>query len=405
MKNIILFDDDSREKFLPLTFTRPFGELRIGILTIREKWERWLAGRASYITQDYLTERYPIDISEDNFIINSSVLPNHQLCSVIRQLNENEAILKNGELIATRLNDRQIEKLINDEEITELEGHDLDDIALTKLEQLTDLFRLNDEAIRSDFKLITDGRTSASLNKSNWVKGAENIFVEAGVEMDCSILNAQLGPIYIGKNVKILEGCMLRGPIAICEDSILKMGTKIYGAATFGPYSKLGGEINNSILLGHSNKGHEGYLGNSIIGEWCNLGADSNVSNMKNNYSSVKQWSYAENTFVSTGQQFCGLVMGDHSKCGINTMFNTGTVVGVSANIFGGSFPPKFIPSFAWGGSEGFTSFEVDKAFEVAERMMSRRGKIFEVSDRLMMIKIHEDTQQYRTWEVNNQNA
>lgn len=399
MRNIILFDDDNRARFLPLTFTRPFGEIRMGILTIKEKWEKWLEGSVSYITQEYLTEKYPIHIAEDNFIINSAALPNVQLCSIIRQLNENEAILKDGELIATRLNERQIEKLINDEEIKELEGYDLGDATFTKLEQLTDLFKLNEAAIRSDFDLITNGRTSAALNESNWVKGVDNIFVEAGAEVDCSVLNAEAGPIYIGKNVKILEGCMLRGPISFGNDTLLKMGAKVYGATTFGPGTKAGGEIKNSIFFGNSNKGHDGYLGNSIIGEWCNMGADTNTSNMKNNYANVKQWNYAVSDFVSTEEQFCGLVMGDHSKCGINTMFNTGTVVGVSANIFGGGFPPKFIPSFAWGGSDGLTTFQVDKAFEVAERMMQRRGIEFDVNERLMMMKIYEDTKVYRTWE------
>ncbi len=400
MRNIILFDDDSRDNFLPLTFTRPVAELRIGILTMREKWERWLEGKASYMTQEYLAEKFPIHIEEDNFIINASVLPSRAICSIIRQLKENEAILKNGELIATRLNEKQIEKLIHDQDIGQMEGYDLDSTEFTKLKHITDLFTLNHQAIVSDFGLVTHRRESQDLNDSNMVKGAAQIFVEEGAEVDCCMLNATTGPIYIGKKVKVLEGCMLRGPISIGEESIIKMGAKIYGATTFGPSSKMGGEINNSVVFGNSNKGHEGYLGNSVVGEWCNFGADTNVSNLKNNYSIVNQWDYSVNDFIPTGLQFCGLVMGDHSKSAINTAFNTGTVVGVCSNIFGAGFPPRFIPSFAWGGAEGMTTYQLDKAFETAERMMSRRNQPFTVQDRLIMIRLFEDTAKYRHWEL-----
>ncbi len=399
MRNIILFDDDSRDKFLPLTYLRPVAELRMGVLTIREKWERWLEGKVSYITQEYLAEKFPIHIEEDNFIINASVLPNREICSIIRQLKENEAVLKNGELIATRLNEKQIERLIHNQDITEMQGYDLDNTDFVKLKHITDLFTLNHQAIVADFELLTHGRCSQDLNESNMVKGATQIFVEEGAEVDCCIINATTGPIYIGKNVKILEGCMLRGPIAFGENSIIKMGAKIYGATTFGPHSKMGGEINNSIIFGNSNKGHEGYLGNSIVGEWCNFGADTNISNLKNNYGIVSQWDYTANDFVPTGLQFCGLVMGDYSKCAINTAFNTGTVVGINANIFGAGFPPRFIPSFSWGGAEKMETYELDKAFEVAERMMARRNESFQVQDRLIMIKLFEETAKYRHWE------
>ncbi|MEL6717572.1 MAG: putative sugar nucleotidyl transferase, partial [Bacteroidota bacterium] len=326
MKNIILFDDDSREHFLPLTFTRPVGELRIGILTIREKWEKWLDGKASYITQEYLNDCFPINIESDNYIINSSVLPSHQLCSIVRNLQISEAVLKDGELIATRLNEKQIKKLMKDEEIEELKGYELEDTPLFRLKGLTDLFQRNEEAIQSDFNLITNDRVSQSLSESNLINGAEHIFVEEGAEVECSILNASTGPIYIGKNAKILEGSMLRGPIAIGDNTVIKMGAKIYGGTTFGPYCKAGGEIKNSIFQGYTNKGHDGYLGDSILGEWCNLGAGTNVSNLKNNYSTVKQWNYSESTMKDTELQFCGLVMGDYSKSSIATKFNTGTV-------------------------------------------------------------------------------
>lgn len=399
MRNIILFDDYSNTKFLPLTYTRPIGELRMGILTIKEKWEKWLEGTASYITKYELSEKYPVSIEDDNFIINSTVLPDRQICSIIRHLQENEALLKNGELIAARLNETQFDKLMKDEDIQELEGFELDETAIIKLEDITDLFRLNDKALRSDFDLITQGRTSAPLSDSNLISGAENVFVEEGASVECAMLNASTGPIYIGKNAKILEGAMLRGPIALCENSVVKMGAKIYGATTVGPSCKVAGEIKNTVMLGNSNKGHEGYLGDSVIGEWCNLGADTNVSNLKNNYSKVKRWDYESKSFQLSELQFCGLVMGDHSKAGINTMFNTGTVVGVCANVYGGSFPPKFIPSFAWGGSDGLETHELEKAFLTAERVMARRKHDFSTQDRLLLIKIAEDTAPFRDWE------
>lgn len=400
MRNIILFDDYSNTRFLPLTYTRPIGELRIGILTIKEKWEKWLEGKASYITKQELSEKYPVVVEDDNYIINSAVLPDKQICSIIRHLKENEALLKNGELIAAHLDERQFEKLMKDEDIEELQGYELDETEITKLEDITDLFRLNDVALRSDFTLITKGRTSAPLSDSNMVSGTDNIFVEEGAEVECAMINASTGSIYIGKNTKILEGAMLRGPIALCEGSVIKMGAKIYGASTFGPHSKIAGEIKNSVILGNSNKGHEGYLGNSVIGEWCNLGADTNVSNLRNNYGKVKRWDYETQSIKPTDLQFCGLVMGDHSKAGINTMFNTGTVVGVCANVYGGGFLPKFIPSFAWGSTDGFQTHDLEKAFLTAERVMERRGQEFTTQDRLLLIKLAEDTAKYRTWEA-----
>lgn len=398
MTNIILFDDDSRERFLPLTFTRPVGELRIGILTIREKWEKWLSGKASYITQEYLNDCFPIHIESDNLIINSSVLPSRELCSIVRTLQISEAVLKDGELIATRLNEKQIKKLMKDEEIEELKGYELEDTPLFRLTSLTDLFQKNEQALLSDFELITSERVSESLSDSNLINAGENIFVEEGAEVECSILNAATGPIYIGKNAKILEGSILRGPIAIGEGTVIKMGAKIYGATTFGPYCKAGGEIKNSIFQAYSNKGHDGYLGDSILGEWCNLGAGTNVSNLKNNYSNVKQWNYSEKAMKDTQLQFCGLVMGDYSKSSIATKFNTGTVVGVCSNIFGDGFPPKFIPSFTWG-NDCKTTFVLEKSFEMIERNLVRRNLELKVEDRLMLVKVFEETAKHRVWE------
>ncbi|MCB0624090.1 MAG: GlmU family protein [Saprospiraceae bacterium] len=402
MKNLILFDSDVRDHLLPLTFTRPVGELRVGILTICEKWERWLGGKASYITQDYLADKYPIVISDQNYVINAAVLPTKQLCHVIEQLSANEALLSQGELIAARLDEYQFTRLMNDDDIGELAGFEGDPTMLVKIDQLADLFSLNEQAIRDDFDLLTAGRVSQPLGETNLVLGAEQVFLEEGAVVEGATLNARTGPIYIGKDAEVMEGALIRGPFALCEHGTVKMGAKIYGGTTIGPWSKAGGEIGNSVLLAYSNKGHDGYLGHAYLGEWCNLGADTNNSNLKNNYAEVKLWDYATERFELTGTQFCGLIMGDHSKCGINTMFNTGTVVGVSANIFGSGFPRNFIPSFSWGGAGGFTTYSTEKAFETAELVMTRRQQQLSAEDRIILLRIFEDTAKYRRWEKKN---
>lgn len=401
MANVILFDNEVRDQLLPLTYTRPVCELRVGILTIREKWESWLGKdhTFSYITQDYLAEKYPIDYGEENYVINGSVLPSEQLCALIGYMDFNQAYLRNDELVVAKLDERQFERLINDEDIHELKGFDLEDTQYLKINHPWDIFLLNEAAIREDFALLTKGRKSQILSDTNTVLGKENIFVEKGARVECSILNATTGPVYIGKDAEIMEGCMVRGPLALCEHGQLKMGAKIYGATTLGPWSKGGGEISNSVLQGFSNKGHDGYLGHSVLGEWCNLGADTNISNLKNNYTNIKVWNYPEERFIDTGQQFCGLIMGDHSKAGINTMFNTGTVVGVGCNIFGAGFPRNFVPSFSWGSSSRLDTHKTEKAFETAELVMKRRNREFAVQDRLILLRIFEDTARFRRWE------
>jgi len=400
MAHLILFDNENRDNFLPLAFTRPVCELRVGILSIREKWQRALQGEIAYITQDYLAGKFPIDYGEENILINGSVLPSPQLIKLIQQMEFNEAFLRGEELIAAKLNGEQLEQLIHDEDFGELKGFDLQDTEYLKLDHVWDLFKVNDEALRQDFELLTKGRTSAPISATNQVLGKENVFLEEGVTMECCTINATTGPVYIGKNAMVMEGVMIRGPLAIGENSTIKMGAKIYGATTLGPYCKIGGEVKNSILQGYSSKSHEGYLGDAAIGEWCNLGADTNNSNLKNNYEEVKMWNYGSNSFARTGRQFCGLVMGDHSKTGINTMLNTGTVVGVSANVFGSEFPRNFIPSFAWGGYKGFQTYRADKAFDTMERVMARRNVEFGVEDRIIMLRVFEDSSKYRRWEV-----
>lgn len=394
MLNIILFDSDVRDNLLPFTFTRPISEIRIGILTIREKWEKLLHCRTSYITQDYLAEKFPIYIEpEENYVINGSILPNAELCRRILQLNDNECLLKNGELIAAKLDEELFDYVAGSgEEGNRLKSTETD-IAFKSIQHLQDIFELNDYALRKDFELMTKGRWSQPISQTNRVFGAEHIFLEKGAKVECSILNATTGPIYIGKNAEVMENCAIRGGLALCEGAILKMGAKIYGATTIGTHSRVGGEVKNAILFANSNKGHEGYLGNAVIGEWCNLGADTNNSNLKNNYGNVKLWSYSEKKPIDTGLQFCGLMMGDHSKAAINTMFNTGTVVGVSANIFGAGFPPTFIPDFSWGIHE---TYQLEKAIETASLVMARRDTVMNEADKKILKAVFEQTETWR---------
>lgn len=399
MKNVILFDNEVWDNLLPITYTRPVGELRVGILTIREKWEKWSNTKVSFITQDHLSEKYPMTIQSDNIVINGSLLPLPGICKLIEQMEPNEALLQNDELLAARLNESQFQSLIEDKEIEELQGFDIGDTPLLKINNLWDIFGKNDQAVKIDFELLTKNRTSQPLSDTNQVTAPEQIFLEPGAVVEHAILNASKGPIYIGKDALIMEGCIIRGPLAMNEKSILKMGAKIYGATTLGPHCKVGGEVNNVVFTGYSNKGHDGFLGNSVIGEWCNLGADTNASNMKNNYSEVRLWSYAKDRFEKTGLQFCGLIMADHSKCGINTMFNTGTVVGVSANVYGGGYPRNFIPSFSWGGDQKYTTYTLDKALDTARAMMKRRDQELTEMDQEILKEIFMKDRSFRTWE------
>lgn len=390
--NYILFDGNVRNALLPFTYTRPVADIRIGILTIREKWEKQLGLTTTTITEEYLEEKYPMVEMEENVLINSSFLPTRSLVEKVKKLSSNEAIFKGEEVIAFYSKDTQEE--IDFDAYTQIEF----DEDIIQVKNTWDIFSLNDKAIREDFELLTQGRKSQPIPDSVHAINKEDIFIEEGATVLFSSLNASSGPIYIGKDAEIMEGSVVRGPFAMCEHSVLKLSAKIYGATTLGPYCKVGGEVNNSVLFGYSNKGHDGFLGNSVLGEWCNLGADTNNSNLKNNYAEVKLWSYETGRFARTGLQFCGLIMGDHSKCGINTMFNTGTVVGVSANIFGSGFPRNFIPSFSWGGASGFTNYLPKKVFEVATVVMKRRGVDFDGQEQRILEHIFEETKQYRNY-------
>lgn len=399
MNNLILFDSEVRDQLLPLTFTRPICDIRMGILTIREKWSLWMDGEVSYITQDYLSEKFPIKVEDKNWVINGSVLPNDLLCIRIKKLNLNEALMNDGELIAARLPRAQFEKLMNGDELDDLIGFEIKDTPFIAINNLWDIFKYNGEALEADFQFLTRGRTSMPISGTNKLIEADNIFVEEGAHIECATLNASSGPIYIGKYSEVMEGSHIRGPFALLDHATVKMGSKIYGPTTVGPYCKVGGELNNVVLFGYSNKAHEGFLGNSVIGQWCNIGADSNSSNLKNNYTEVKLWSYPEQKFAPTGEQFLGLIMGDHSKCGINTMFNTGTVVGVSANIFGDGYPRNYIPSFSWGGRGGFKTYRLKDAMETMDKVMARRDKYLNETERQIFSQIFEDTQENRTWD------
>ncbi len=394
--NFILFDDKHRNRLLPLTFTRPVAELRVGILTIREKWQDYLKASCSTWTQDYLQAKYPLTIESDNLFINGGLCPNEDLLKSIESLESGQALVKDGILLAARLDHAGAAEF-------ELFADHYDQVNYERdilhIAAPWDIFSKNGAAIEADFSRLTAGRRSQALSSTNTLLGEERIFAEEGAVAECAILNAKSGPIYLGKGSEVMEGSVVRGALALCDHAALKLSAKVYGPSTVGPHSKVGGELNNSVIIGYSNKGHDGFLGNSVIGEWCNLGADTNNSNLKNNYAEVKVWSYENDRFAKTGLQFCGLIMGDHSKSGINTMFNTGTVVGVSANIFGAGFPRNFIPSFSWGGASGFDTFGISKAFEVAERMMERRKIEFDQTEKDIIQAVFDQTAEYRYWE------
>lgn len=388
--NYILFDGTVRNALLPFTFTRPVADILVGILTIREKWENYLGTTTTTVTEEYLTEKYPMVEMEQNVMINASFLPNLVLVEMIQNLNPNEAIILDEEIIAFYTTDTQEEINFDAYELIDYEGEFL------RIENTWDIFSKNGAAIREDFDFITEERTSQPIPKSVNVIAPENIFIEEGAKLEFVTLNASTGPIYIGKNAEIMEGSVIRGPFALCESGRVKLGSKVYGATTVGPHSVIGGEVNNSVLFGYSNKGHDGFLGNSVLGEWCNIGADSNNSNLKNNYEEVRLWSYETEGFAKTSLQFCGLMMGDHSKCGINTMFNTGTVIGVSTNIFGAGFPRNFVPSFSWGGAAGFSTYLTSKAFQTAKIVMARRNVAFSEEDAKILEHVFEETKKFR---------
>lgn len=395
--NLILFDSvSSRRKLLPFTYTRPMAEIRVGILTISEKWAKWLNTTASHFTEDYLSTKYPVSYKEENLFIAGNICPNKKLIEAINALKPNQKLVKDGSVIAS------IQAKVSESEI----GANCEEVEFAgdniQIIYNWDIFKNNGEQIKADYSLITKDRKSQPINDPyTRTYNLENIFIEEGASIKDATLNAENGPIYIGKNATIEEGAIIRGPFAICNNSTINSNARMRGDVTIGPWSKVGGEVSNSVIFGFSNKGHDGFLGNSVLGEWCNIGADTNTSNLKNNYDLIKVWDYDKGGFINTGEQFCGLMMGDHSKCGINTMFNTGTIVGIAANIFGAGFPRTFIPSFSWGGPAGFNTFKLPKVFEMAHVAMKRRHREFNEIEKAIISKVFELEAHYRTWENN----
>lgn len=393
--NFILFDE-RRTHLLPLSYTRPIADFRCGILTLKEKWEKRIPeGQFSYLTAEYLGSKYPNQYHQHkNIYLSGNLLSSDDLVGMIHQLLEGEAMVdKEGNLLAVRTNKQLGLNELRSEGFTikQFKGEAL------KIQNLWDVFVLNAQELQKDFDMLTKDRTSAALSATNTLIG-DQIFLEEGAKVEAATLNTTTGPIYLAKGAEIMEGSVVRGGLAMGEGAVLKLASKIYGATTIGPFSKVGGEVNNSVIFGYSNKGHDGFLGNSVLGEWCNLGADTNVSNLKNNYATIKLWNYQKKGFVDSKRQFCGMMMGDHSKSGINTMFNTATVVGVSANVYGGGFPRNFIPSFAWGGSDKWMTYRFDRAMEVAERMMERRGVALTEVDRTLLQHVFDESAQFRNF-------
>lgn len=394
---VILFDDPTRFQLLPFTHTRPVADIRCGILTMRERWEHLLKKQTSTLTDSYLQPVFPLKAGNDNLLINAAVFATAELSEAITSLKKDERLVQDDVLIAARSSNTEI-NFHNFDAYTQSLHPKSFPHPINRVLNPWDIFSQNERAISEDFALLTKGRFSQPIPDYVHVAGKENVFIEEGATINAGvIINATSGYVYLSKDSEILEGAMLRGSVALGGHAVIKMGAKIYGATTIGPGCKVGGEIGNVVFFANSNKGHDGYLGNAVIGEWCNLGADTNCSNLKNNYDYIKIWNEHTNKSVQTGLQFCGLLMGDHSKCGINTMFNTGTVVGVSANIYGGGFPEKFIPSFTWGGSEGMVTYDFNRAMDTANRMMARRGKSLNDSEIAMLRQVFEITNPQRS--------
>lgn len=375
MSNFILFDDQSRISLRPLTFFRPVCKIRLGILTISEKWERLLQHPVSYLTEMYLQQKFKLIVGTDNFLINGSILPNDLLITEILSLPADTSLVSGDIIVAIHLTAENL-KHFTEGIKPQLKKQDVTS-SFASIKNTWDIFGLNKKAIVDDFRLITHNRMSCEISGTNQILGDE-LFVEPGARIECSTISTLKGPVYIGKNAEVMPGTHIEGPMALCDNAILKMGTLVYKGTTIGPWCKAGGEINNSVMFGYSSKAHDGFLGDSVIAEWCNLGAGTTTSNLKNNYEPVKQWNYAENKFASTGLQFCGLVMGDYTKTGISSMFNSGTTVGVCSNVFGVSYQRNFIPSFVWGGNSGFRKHKLEEALETTKAVYARREVVFD---------------------------
>lgn len=399
MTNIILFDDkDTWTDLLPIAYTRPISDIRIGILTIKEKWQKYFPDHDfSYLTAEYLSVKYPTNITGDNLFIAGNCCPDKNFANAVSALGNGEALAYNGELVAYR-GTMEGFKSVTLEKATPYTAS-----SLTMLHQLYDIFLLNGSEMRRDYHIIIAGRESQPLSETCTIvgpyrldDGCPAIFIEEGATVEAVTINTTGGPIYIGKDAVIMEGVCIRAPFAACRHSQVNMGAKIYGATTLGPYCKVGGELNNVVMIGYSNKAHDGFLGNAVIGEWCNIGAGTNASNLKNDYTEIKLWNYRAHRFLRTGLQFCGLIMGDHSKAGINCMFNTATVIGVGVNVHGAGFPRNFVASFSEGSVAGYTDVSVVKFFDIAKRMMARRGIELSETDKEIFESIYRIAENYK---------
>ncbi|CAM4030916.1 UDP-N-acetylglucosamine diphosphorylase/glucosamine-1-phosphate N-acetyltransferase [Pedobacter westerhofensis] len=387
---INLFDDSSWASLRPLTYTRPVADLRLGILTIAEKWAKYAGHVPGFLTADYLSVKYAAHHDADTFV-NGAICPDEALFEAISDLRSGEVLLKDTLVLAYRVNAGEA---ITPAQYAGLRPKGYTG-SFTHIVYPEDIFRNNDTELRADFELLTKGRSSGRLSATNTILG-DQIFLEEGAEAECATFNTLNGPVYIGQNAQVWEGSHIRGSFALCHGSNVKMGSKIYGQTTVGPYSTVGGELKNAVIWGYSAKGHEGYLGNSVMGQWCNIGADSNNSNLKNNYADVKLWDYEQRSYRNTGLQFCGLIMADHVKCGINSMFNTGTVAGVGSNVFGGGYPANFIPDFSWGCTKETEVYKLNKMFETTEKVFERRNIEFNQIEKDILAKIFELTEIYR---------
>lgn len=397
---VVLFDtEQSYQNLLPLSYTRPVGAFRVGIVTIREKWEHFLPGEYSFYPKKYLRDKFPLLCGEDEeaLFIAGDKLPDKAMALEASQLRPGDALRDSGGVWAYRGRLRDFESLSPDA------GRESANDS-RRISYVFDIFRMNASEIVSDYTWLTRDRTGIAPDPSDVIigdarpaNGISALFIEPGAVVEGAVLNLKDGPIYIGAGAHVMEGACLRGPLAVCDDAKIRMGAKIYGGSTFGPYCKVGGEIDNTVMFGFSNKAHDGYLGNAVIGEWCNIGAGTNSSNLKNDYSKIRIWNYASQRFMRTDLQFCGLIMGDHSKAGINCMFNTATVVGVGVNFHGAGFPRQFIPSFQNGSPEaGFSDISIDTFMQVASRVMGRRGLELTDTDRRIFEHIHQSASRFK---------
>jgi len=389
----VLFEDDARIQLRPFTFTRPVAEIWLGMAPNRLRWEKILGRTCSIAAENHLQKKYPLEFADDNILINSAVLPYNGLAERLGNLGKREALAKDQKILAVRLSGYEAEQFVQ-RKIPPLKTFQFDGKPLI-MRQAWELYRMNRDVFLLDYNLFTKNKVSASLPSQVTCIG-QQIFIEEGAVLAPCIINSETGPVYISRHAEIMEGALVRGPLYLGEQSVIKMGTRIYGATTLGPGCKIGGEVNNCIVFGNTNKAHDGFIGNSVIGEWVNMGANTNCSNLKNNYAPIRVWSYAEEKFTETGLQFCGLMMGDYSKSGISSMFNTGTVAGISVNVFGAGFLPKYIPSFSWGEPGELKTFQPEKAIESARRMMERRNFFMTEIDEQILLDVFNLTLEYR---------